>query len=228
MTLLQTLQARVEPPLLLIEQTVEQYDGRASLVGLLVHLFPQGLASRTLLLPPDSLFGGVEIQAVEVLAFDSPSPYQLQQYVFDRHVQPRLQLAGNLACRRLLDRRFGGVQECALPGKPGSAGQPKTPGIESWDRLQGVVAAPVGIAGEVAQHGQFPEYGHIHLGSQRGLHLRHGEGLEALKEVQQRLEDKANRLHNVRIQHVRPSTSTILTLQPVAFEENAAGPNGLF
>jgi hypothetical protein len=139
MTLLQTLQARVEPPLLLIEQTVEQYHGRAPRVGLRVHLSPQGLASRTLLLPPGSLFSGVEIQAVEVLAFDLPRPHQLQQHVFDRHVQPRLQLTGDLACRRLLDRCFGAVQERALPGEPDSAGEPKTLGIESWDRLQDVV-----------------------------------------------------------------------------------------
>ena len=80
-----------------------------SLVGFLVPLFPQGLASHTLLLPPGLLSGGVEIQAVEVLAFDSPRPHQLQQRVFDLHVQPRLQLTGNLACRRLPDRRFDRV-----------------------------------------------------------------------------------------------------------------------
>jgi hypothetical protein len=85
----------------------------------------------------------------------------------------------------------------------------------------------MGIAGEVTQRGQFSEYRHIHPGSQGGLHLRHSEGLEALKEVQQGLENKTNRLHNVRIQHLMPSTSIILTSLPGAFEKNAVGQNSL-
>ena len=84
--------------------------------------------------------------------------------------------------------------------------------IESGDRGQRVVAAPMRIAGQVIQRAQFAEDSHIGPSAQSRLHLGHGEGTEAFKQVQQRLENNPDGSHIVRIPPIELKASGILTL----------------
>jgi hypothetical protein len=102
--------------LLLIEQAIEQHTGCALVVWCFIHSFPEGLASGTLFLSPGAIFGGVKIQAVEIVTVDSTAQRQLPQGIFDRHVQYPFQLTGHIANRSVLHRRFRSLQECAVPG----------------------------------------------------------------------------------------------------------------
>jgi hypothetical protein len=57
----------------------------------------------------------------------------------------------------------------------------------------------MGITGQVIQDRQFPKDGHVHLGAQGRLHLRHGGGLEALKKIDQGFGRELDGSHIVRI-----------------------------
>jgi hypothetical protein len=64
MALLQTFHSRIEPPLLFVEQTVEQDHRCPLLVGWVLGTSPQDLAGGPLLLAAAPLRGGVKIQAL--------------------------------------------------------------------------------------------------------------------------------------------------------------------
>jgi hypothetical protein len=67
MALLQAFDPRIEPPLLFVEQAVEQDHRRSLLVGWVLGTLPQDLAGGPLFLAPAPLRGGVKIQALEFL-----------------------------------------------------------------------------------------------------------------------------------------------------------------
>jgi hypothetical protein len=130
MALLQAFHPRIEPPLLLVEQTVEQDNGRSLLVGFGIRALPQDLAGGPLLLTPGPILGGIQIQALEILTLHSTGPCQLSQGIFDGHMHRRFQLRRQVAGGSFLHQRRGGVQEGAVAGKPRSTAQPDTLGIK--------------------------------------------------------------------------------------------------
>ena len=155
--------------------------------------------------------GGVKIQALEILTVNSTGQRQLSQGIFDGHMHHRCQLRRQIAGGSFLHQCYGGVQEAALAGKPRSAAQPDALGIKPRNGFQSVIAAAMGITGEVPQGGQFPKDGHVDLSAQDRLHLRHGDGVEAFKKIDQRFGSELDGSHIVRIPLLRDNASGILT-----------------
>ena len=69
----------------------------------------------------------------------------------------------------------------------------------------------MGITREVTQCSQLPKDGHVDLGAQGRLHLRHGDGWKAFKKLDQGFELELDGSHIVRIPLLRDNASGILT-----------------
>ena len=148
---------------------------------------------------PGAVPGQVEIAPVKILTPQALRLSQLAQGVFDRHLHYPFQLPDQIPPRRQLDQRCRGIQQGTMAGKPRAPTAPQALRIEPGNGAEGVKPAPMGVAGLVGQGGQLAEYGGIGLGAQGGFHLRHRDGAEALKEVQQRLQGESDGSHNARI-----------------------------
>jgi len=94
MALLEAFQPGIQPPLLLVQQTIKQDSGRPEFLFLGIGTLSVGLTCCSLLLAPRPLLGQVEIQPLKVLAVQSIRLDQLEQRIFDRHVQHLFQFVG--------------------------------------------------------------------------------------------------------------------------------------
>jgi len=137
---------------------------------------------------------------------------QLQQGVFDRHVQQGFQFVGEVTRWRVIDQTLDRRQQGPLAGKPRAATAPEPVLVKSRNGFQGVKATPMRVAGERGQLSQLAKDGLIDLGAQGAFHFGHGEGLETFKKVPERLKGKANRVHNVRMPLAKTLASVFLTL----------------
>lgn len=158
MTQFDGFQACVQAPLLLIEQAVEEQKGRLKLLGQNLQSGDIGHngdrlrdSSRQILLAAGGPIGRrVQVSAVDFTALKASLFGQLTQRVLHFDVQRIGQITGKEALRGVDDKGLHGGQQRAIAGEPNRLVGPKTLVIKLGDLGEGVVPAPMGIAGQVA------------------------------------------------------------------------------
>jgi hypothetical protein len=120
------LQSGIQAALLLVQQTVEQQDGRLDVLsgdlqhGGVCHGRQEFHGTARQQLPPLSGRIGccVQIPAGNDLTRNPPLLGQLMEGVLHFHVQDRSQLLGEVSARRTMNEFLGGGQQGAEAGKP--------------------------------------------------------------------------------------------------------------
>ena len=106
---LQTLQPSEEPPLLLIQETVEEHNGGLDGLVLLAACLLQCIAGGQLLLTLFARRRGVEIEAFVLRSMYPSGLGQLSKHILDGNVEAGFQLGGVSANGGLMNKSLSGV-----------------------------------------------------------------------------------------------------------------------
>ena len=179
--------AGVQAALTFIKHAGEQHDRGAQFLGHEVGIRhrsgqprggQQSASSAQLLRLAGAVGGAIQEPAGKAVTGQLAIPDERTQGILGANVQPVVQLLAELSARRIGDHRCGGGQQGAGGREPYVAERPQPVLIEVDEVCQGVVAAPMGVAGAVGQFLELAKGGASGAGAERGHDVRQrGDGL---------------------------------------------------
>ena len=152
---------------------------------------------------------GVQEHPIDLGAPKTALLDELIQRIVYFHVQSVGKIAGKETLTRTVDEGFDSCQQGAVAGKPDCLMRPEASIIEVSDLVESVIAAPMGIAGQVVQRFQLPEDRQVRIRVQSALQLRKGRDFMTTQILAERLGIKADWPHNVRIPSERRDVSEL-------------------
>jgi hypothetical protein len=117
--------------------------------------------------------------------------------ILDFDVECVGQFVGKPPARCLIDKGVDGRDESAETGEPDSVVRPEAGVVEAGDFAEGIVAAAMGIAGEVIEKFELAEYGEAGAGAEDLFELRQGGDFVAEQVLAEQLRVKKDGSHNV-------------------------------
>jgi hypothetical protein len=124
---------------------------------------------------------------------------QLIQGILHLDMQQRSQFIGEVSARGTMNESFRGGQQGAEAREPGVCMRPQSVIVKAGDIAQGIVAAAMGIAGEVIERPEFAEDGDIHRGAESLFQFVQGGDLVAQQKHAQSIGAEREGAHNVRV-----------------------------
>ena len=214
---LERFEPGVQAALTFIEQAGEQHDGGAQFVGHEVGIRyrsgqpgggQQSAPGAQLLRRAGAVGGAVQEAAGKAVTGQLAVPHERTQGILSADVQPVVQLLAELSGRRIGDHRRGGCQQRAGAGEPYVAERPQPVLIEVDELRQGVVAAPMGVAGAAGQFLELAKGGASGAGAERGHEVRQGgDGL-----LMEQVDDRGGRV--LRCPHCGTITNVMIVMVP--------------
>ena len=181
------LQPREQATLLLVEQAVEKQDSGFEFMGRYLERGsigqqrnrPRGLAGAELIPSLPTIGGSVQEASGHFRAAQTFRAHQIVEGVLDFGVQRIGQFVGEAAARGLIDEGLDGGDKSAVAGKPNSLVGPQAGIVEADGFTEGIVAAAMGIAGQVIQQLKLAEDGQVGSGAESVFEFGQGRDLVA-------------------------------------------------
>ena len=177
----------VQSTLAFVEQAGEQHDSGAQLVGHEVGIRhrseqprggQQGTPGAQLLRLAGPVGGAIQELAGNFLAGQLALLDELAQGILSADVEQVVQLLAELSRWRIADHRRGGGEQGAGGREPHVAERPQPVLVEVDELLEGVVAAPMGVAGTVREFLELAKRGASGARTERRHYLgQRGDGL---------------------------------------------------
>ncbi len=193
MTQLQAFQPGVESALLLVQQTVEEHNGRPQLIVRTLLRLP----CSPLFLTPLAFLRTIQIASRQLPAVEPILLHQVAQGIFGDHLHDCVQFVDKITRWSLGHQRGRGVQQGAVPRKMNIAIRPQPQFIVAGSGIQRIVGPAMGIAAAVAQGCQFAQDGEGDGGAQGAFELRHRGDFLVAQEAREFVGWVANDIHNV-------------------------------
>jgi len=99
----------------------------------------------------------------------------------------------------MVDKGFNGGDESAITGKPNCIMGPQTDVVKAGGFAECIIAAAMGIAGEVIQELEFSKDGEVGAGAERRLQFGQSSDFVAQEMLAESLWVEGERAHNVRV-----------------------------
>jgi len=199
----QCFEARVQPPLLLVEggQKRDQVPFHVTGRELAVRRGPPGLHLRlaSFQLRGTPFHGDVQVFSTDLVSHYTLAAVQGLQSPLDAHPHHLLQLTGESSLGRLVDQPRQGFQQGAVTRKPDALAYPQAVPIPPGQRCQGVVFASMRVAAMIAQGAQLAQRRHLHRCTQELLDLLKGADPVFGKGAHQFVRGVLDGSHNVTI-----------------------------
>ena len=109
------------------------------------------------------------------------------------------QFVGEPAARGLIDERLDGGHQRAVAGKPNSIMGPQTGIVEAGGFAERIVAATMGIAGQVIQELELAKDGEVGSGAENAFEFGQGRDLVAKQVLAEGLGIEGEWSHNVTV-----------------------------
>ena len=203
----EALQPGIESALLLVQQTVEEHNGRLQIIVWTL----LRLSRSPLLLPPLAFLGTIQIAARQFPAVEPVLLHQVPQGIFGGQVHHRVQFVGEVTRWGVGHQRCRGVQQGAVTRKMNVAIRPQPQFIVLGDGIQRIISPPMGIAAAVSHGCQLAQDGEGDGGAQGAFELQHGGDFLLPQEAHQSVTRVANDIHNVNMTLFRVMSSVIFT-----------------
>jgi hypothetical protein len=156
------IQTGEQPTLLLVEQAVEKQYGGPEFIGR--HLEngsidhrrnrPRGLPGAELIPSVPTIGGGVQEASGHLKSAQTSCAHQIAEGILDFGMERVSQFVGEPATRGLIGEGFDGGNQSAVAGKPNCITGPQACVVEAGGFAEGIVAAAMGIAGQVIYDSQ--------------------------------------------------------------------------
>ena len=191
--------------MLLIEQAVEKQDGCFWFIGRYLEsgsIGQQrnrlgGLPGAELIASLPAISGGVKEAAGHLGAAQTLGAHEIVEGILDLSMENIRQFIGEPAARGLIDEGLDGGDEGAVTGKPDGIVGPQADVVEAGGFAEGIVAAAMGIAGEVIQELEFSKDGEVSAGAESSFELGQSGDFVAQEMLAESLGFEGEWTHNV-------------------------------